>query len=82
MLSAAVPQERQPVAVWLKLRSVLGISGWRKVCLYSDLTQMMLDEGRVAGGADVGDRLIKLMTEDGVSLDKINAVTSPKKSRL
>ena len=36
---------------------------------------MMLDEGRVAGGADVGGCLIKLLTEDGVSPGKINAET-------
>ena len=40
----------------------------------------MLDEGRVAGGADVGGCLIKLLTEDGVSPGKINAVTSPKRA--
>ena len=40
----------------------------------------MLDEGRVAGGADVGGRLIKLLAEDGVSPGKINAVTSPKRA--
>ena len=41
---------------------------------------MMLDDGRVAGGADVGGCLIKLLTEDGVSPGKINAVTSPKRA--
>ena len=41
----------------------------------------MLDEGRVAGGADQGDCLIKLLTEDGVSPGKIMmAVTSPKRA--
>ena len=58
-----------------KKRSVIGLSGWRKVCLYFDLTQMMLDEGRFIDGADQGDRLIKLLTEDGVSPGKINADT-------
>ena len=58
-----------------KLRSVLGLSGRRKVCVYSDLVQMMLDEGRFTDGADVGDRLIKVLNEDGVSPGKLNADT-------
>ena len=57
------------------LRSVLGLSGRRKVCVYSDLVQMMLDEGRFTDGADVGDRLIKVLNEDGVSPGKLNADT-------
>ena len=57
------------------LRSVLGLSGRRKVCVYADLVQMMLDEGRFTDGADVGDRLLKVLNEDGVSPGKLNADT-------
>ena len=64
-----------------KLRSAIGLSGWRKVCLYADLTQMMLDEGRVIDGADHGDRLIKLLTEDGVSPGKLSDDTMKRCAR-
>ena len=37
------------------------MSGWRKVCLYDDLTQMMLNQGRFTDGADQGDRWIKVL---------------------
>ena len=57
------------------LRSVLGLSGRRQVCVYSDLVEMMLREGRFTDGADVGDRLLKVLKEDGVFPGKINADT-------
>ena len=59
-----------------KLRSVMGISGWRKVSLYADIATMMVAEGRFNDkGADQGDRLIKVVTEDGVNPGKINGDT-------
>ena len=59
-----------------KFRAVMGISGWRKVALYHDISKMMIAEGRFADkGVDQGERLITLLKEDGADPGKINADT-------
>ena len=59
-----------------KKRNVMGISGWRRLQLYSDLCETMKSEGRlVDSGNSEAERMLMMLKEDSIDVTNIQVDT-------